>query len=120
MNSQFEAFKARAEAASAEVHRFAGREEALALVKDILREVGVSAVPQCGAVCAAGTFLDEAGKADLQGQGARHHVRGHKGRLSGLQSGHQRGGLAIALPRTSYLINAWSKMRAQASCTMPR
>ena len=66
MNSQFEAFKTRAEAASAEVHRFAGREQALAFVQDFLKEVGVSEAPQCGAVWAAGTFLDETGKDALR------------------------------------------------------
>ncbi len=68
MNSQFEAFKARAEAASAEVHRFAGREQALAFVQDFLKEVGVSEAPQCGAVWAAGNFLDETGKDALRGK----------------------------------------------------
>lgn len=66
MNSQFELFEARAKAASAEVHRFTGRNEALAFVQDVLKEAGVSEAPQSGAVWAAGLFLDEAGRADLR------------------------------------------------------
>jgi L-lactate dehydrogenase complex protein LldG len=66
MSSHFEAFKTRAEAVSAEVHRFAGKEEALAFVLDFLKEAGVSAAPQCGAVWAAGTFLDGVGKDELR------------------------------------------------------
>jgi L-lactate dehydrogenase complex protein LldG len=58
MLSQFEAFKTRAEAVSAEVHRFARREEALAFILDFLKETGVSEAPQCSAVWAAGSFLD--------------------------------------------------------------
>ena len=66
MSSRFEAFKTRAEAVSAEVHRFMGMEEALAFVLGFLKEAGVSDAPQCGAVWAAGTFLDEAGKDELR------------------------------------------------------
>jgi L-lactate dehydrogenase complex protein LldG len=66
MGSRFESFKTRAEAVSAEVHRFAGQEEALAFVLGFLKEAGVSEAPQCGAVWAAGTFLDEAGKDSLR------------------------------------------------------
>jgi L-lactate dehydrogenase complex protein LldG len=66
MNSHFEAFKTRAEAVSAEVHRFAGKEEALAFVLGFLKEAGVSEAPQCGAIWAAGTFLDGAGQDDLR------------------------------------------------------
>jgi L-lactate dehydrogenase complex protein LldG len=66
MSSQFEAFKTRAEAVSAEVHRFTGKEEALAFVLDFLKETGVSDAPHCGAVWAAGSFLDGAGKEDLR------------------------------------------------------
>ena len=58
MNPTLEAFKTRAEAVSAEVHRFAGRSEALAFILDFLREAGVSEAPQCGAVWAAGSFLE--------------------------------------------------------------
>ena len=68
MSSHFEAFKTRAEAVSAEVHRFTGKEEALAFVLDFLREAGVSDAPQSGAVWAAGTFLDGIEKDALQAQ----------------------------------------------------
>ena len=66
MGSRFESFKTRAEAVSAEVHRFTGKEEALAFVLGFLKEAGVSEAPQCGAVWAAGTFLDETGKDALR------------------------------------------------------
>jgi L-lactate dehydrogenase complex protein LldG len=66
MSSHFEAFKTRAEAVSAEVHRFTGMEAALAFVLDFLREAGVSDAPQCGAVWAPGTFLDGAGSDKLR------------------------------------------------------
>jgi L-lactate dehydrogenase complex protein LldG len=66
MNSHFEAFKTRAEAVSAEVHRFTTREEALTFILGFLREAGVSATPQCGAVWAVGTFLDGTGSQDLK------------------------------------------------------
>ena len=68
MNSHFEAFKTRAEAVSAEVHRFAGKEEALSFVLDFLKETGVSEAPQCGAVWAADNFLDETEKVGLRAQ----------------------------------------------------
>ena len=66
MNSLFEAFKARAEAVSAEVHRFTGKAGALAFVHDVMKGAGVSAAPESGAVWAAGPFLDEAGRADFR------------------------------------------------------
>jgi L-lactate dehydrogenase complex protein LldG len=59
----FDAFKTRAEAVSAEVHRFATGTEALAFILGFLKNEGVSEAPQCGAVWAAGTFLDEAERA---------------------------------------------------------
>ena len=62
MDSNFEAFKARAEAVSAEVHRFAGRMEAFAFILGFLRDEGVSAEPKCGAVWATGPFLEGIGK----------------------------------------------------------
>jgi len=61
MTNRFEAFKARAEAVSAEVHRVPNREEALAFILAFMREVGVSEAPGCGAVWAAGTFVEGAG-----------------------------------------------------------
>ena len=68
MSTIFEAFKTRAEAVSAEVHRFASRAEALAFILSFLREAGVSAAPQCGGVWATGSFLDGVGQEDLQSQ----------------------------------------------------
>ena len=66
MSTTFEAFKTRAEAVSAEVHRFTGKEEALAFVLGFLKDEGVSDAPQCGAVWAADTFLDGVAKDDLK------------------------------------------------------
>jgi len=60
MSATFEAFKIRAEAVSAEVHRFSKRQEALAFVLDFLQAAGVSEAPQCGAVWAAAGYLEEA------------------------------------------------------------
>jgi L-lactate dehydrogenase complex protein LldG len=54
MNAHFETFKTRAEAVSAEVHRFATRPEALAFILGFVREQGGSAL------WAAGGFLPEA------------------------------------------------------------
>jgi len=68
MTAIFEAFKTRAEAVSAEVHRFTGRAEALAFILGFLREAGVSAAPQCGGVWATGSFLEGVGQEDLQSQ----------------------------------------------------
>jgi L-lactate dehydrogenase complex protein LldG len=66
MSTTFEAFKTKAEAVSAEVHRFTGKEEALAFVLGFLKDEGVSTAPQCGAVWAADTFLDGVAKDDLK------------------------------------------------------
>ena len=66
MNSTFEAFKTKAEAVSAEVHRFPTQAEALAFILGFLQESGVSDAPQCGAVWSAGSFLDGALKDDLK------------------------------------------------------
>ncbi len=68
MNATLEAFKTRAEAVSAEVHRFASRQEALAFILDFLREAGVAEAPQCGAVWAAGSFLDGTERGALMAQ----------------------------------------------------
>jgi len=65
MTMYFDAFKTRAEAVSAEVHRFPDQESALAFVLGFLQAEGVSAEPQCGAVWAAGSFLDGVGREDL-------------------------------------------------------
>jgi L-lactate dehydrogenase complex protein LldG len=53
----FATFKARAEAVSAEVHRFAERDCALAFVADLLKKEGVAEGPAAGAVWADGGFL---------------------------------------------------------------
>jgi L-lactate dehydrogenase complex protein LldG len=66
MASTFETFRTRAEAVSAEVHRFATQEEALAFLLDFLREAGVSKEPRCGAVWAAGGFLGGTLQEDLR------------------------------------------------------
>jgi L-lactate dehydrogenase complex protein LldG len=58
MDTLFETFKAKAEAVSAEVHRFPGTAPALAFILEFLRGAGVSPEPQCGAVWAAGPFAD--------------------------------------------------------------
>ena len=68
MSATLEAFKTRAEAVSAEVHRFAAQQEALAFVLDFLREAGVSEAPECGAVWAAGSFLAGTPKEELSAQ----------------------------------------------------
>lgn len=68
MSAIFEAFKTRAEAVSAEVHRFASRAEALTFILGFLRETGVSTAPQCGGVWASGSFLEGVGQQDLQSQ----------------------------------------------------
>ena len=65
MYSNFEQFKARAQAVSAEVHRFPDSAQALAFIQAFLVEAGVSEAPQCGAVWAAGTFLDGVGREAL-------------------------------------------------------
>jgi len=61
MADRFEAFRTRAEAVSAEVHRVANPDEALKFILGFLAEVGVSEAPGCGAVWAAGTFVEGAG-----------------------------------------------------------
>ena len=61
-----EAFRARAEAVSAEVHRVGGRDEALRFVEELLLREGVSDVPGSWAVWARGPLLagaDEEGLA---------------------------------------------------------
>jgi L-lactate dehydrogenase complex protein LldG len=65
MSNLFEAFKTRAEAVSAEVHRIATREQALAFILGFMKEAGVSEAPQCGAVWAAGSFVDGGQKEGL-------------------------------------------------------
>jgi L-lactate dehydrogenase complex protein LldG len=57
MHSLFDTFKTRAEAVSAEVHRFATHREAFDFVIDLLQEQGVSEVPGQGALWADGSLL---------------------------------------------------------------
>jgi len=54
----FETFKLRAEAVSAEVHRFSHKDEALAFILDYLNGAGVRHAPPAYAVWAACPFLD--------------------------------------------------------------
>ncbi|MFL5261675.1 MAG: LUD domain-containing protein, partial [Anaeromyxobacteraceae bacterium] len=61
----FATFKARAEAVSAEVHRFAGRAEALEFIVGVMEKAGVSAAPGAGAVWADGPILTNADKLGL-------------------------------------------------------
>ena len=53
----YEAFKARAEVVSAQVHRFAGTSDALAFITGLLRQEGVSSAHGAHAVWAAGPLL---------------------------------------------------------------
>ncbi len=57
MSSLFPAFKARAEAVNAEVHRFPTRTAALDFILQLLRSEGVADAPQAYAVWADGAFL---------------------------------------------------------------
>ena len=58
MDAVFETFKLRAEAVSAEVHRFPHKDEALAFILNYLSDAGVRNVPQAYAVWASCPFLD--------------------------------------------------------------
>lgn len=58
MDAVFETFKLRAEAVSAEVHRFPYKREALDFILQYLRDAGISDAPQAYAVWAACPFLD--------------------------------------------------------------
>ncbi len=62
MESLFETFKARAEAVSAEVHRFATQREALDFSLGLLQEQGVLDGPPGGALWAEGSFLKGSGR----------------------------------------------------------
>ena len=53
----FAAFKVKAEAVSAEVHRFATRAEALPFILGFLKKEGVADAPQCYALWAESPFL---------------------------------------------------------------
>jgi L-lactate dehydrogenase complex protein LldG len=58
MDGVFETFKLRAEAVSAEVHRFSHKNEALAFILNHLNNAGVRDAPQDYAVWASCPFLD--------------------------------------------------------------
>jgi L-lactate dehydrogenase complex protein LldG len=58
MNAIFDTFKLRAEALSAEVHRFGRKAEALDFILQYLRGAGVNDSPQSYAVWADGPFLE--------------------------------------------------------------
>jgi len=58
MNPCFDTFKTRAEAVSAEVHRFPSKREALAFIQEFLRAEAISDSPQSYAVWANGRFLN--------------------------------------------------------------
>jgi len=60
MNPLFETFKTRAEAVSAEVHRFATGPEALDFILGLLRDQGVLDGPGTGALWAGGSLQREA------------------------------------------------------------
>ena len=61
----FAEFKRRAEAVSAEVHRFPGKAEALEFIVKYLEEAGVADQEQSYAVWAGDSFLDQADKITL-------------------------------------------------------
>jgi L-lactate dehydrogenase complex protein LldG len=58
MNADFDSFKLRAEAVSAEVHHFPRKNEALDFILHYLHDAGVSDTPQAYAVWAPCPFLD--------------------------------------------------------------
>ena len=93
MHSLFDTFKTRAEAVSAEVHRFATHREAFDFVIDLLQEQGVSEVPGQGALWADGSLLKGYGQ-EIPGQrGHRAQLRGHPGVRGPGQDRHQPSGL---------------------------
>lgn len=61
----FDAFKVKAEAVSAEVHRFATRAEALTFIVDFLKQEGVADAPQSYALWADSPFLKGLDKGQL-------------------------------------------------------
>lgn len=65
MNTLYETFKTRAEAVSAEVHRFPTRREASEFILALLREQGAPDAPGAQAVWAGGSFLEAAGREEL-------------------------------------------------------
>jgi L-lactate dehydrogenase complex protein LldG len=71
-NKMFDQFKMRAERVSAEVHRFAGRQEALEFISDFLRQEGVTDIPGNYALWADSPFLAGVDRSSL------HTIRGLK------------------------------------------
>jgi L-lactate dehydrogenase complex protein LldG len=67
-DNYFSTFKSRAEAVSAEVHRFATRAEALAFIMEFARGEGVCEAANCRAVWADCPFLDGIDKQELGAQ----------------------------------------------------
>ncbi len=65
MSAAFDTFKLRAEAVSAEVHRFGTRTEALQFVLGFLKAEGVADAPSSYAVWAQGPFLEGLDRAAL-------------------------------------------------------
>lgn len=61
----YDTFKTRAEAAKAEVFRFANRAEAIDFLADFLRREGVAHAPCCSALVADGPWLGEPGRQRL-------------------------------------------------------
>lgn len=72
----FELFKARAEAVSAQVHRFPGKPQALQFILDVLAKEGVADAPGAHAVWAPTRFLDglDRGAISKQAPGIRFDV----------------------------------------------
>ncbi len=64
----FDKFKSRAEAVSAEVHRFSTKDEALMFIIDVLKKEGVSDSPRAYAVWADCPFLKGIDRALLSGK----------------------------------------------------
>jgi L-lactate dehydrogenase complex protein LldG len=73
MNTLFDTFKARAESASAEVHRFSGPDQATAFIRGLLQEEGVAEGPQPGALWAGPPLFQAPG---LSGEVTREAAAG--------------------------------------------
>jgi len=68
MNTLFDTFKARAEAVSAEVHRFPTQREAFDFIIALLQDQGVLESPGAEALWAEGSFLKGAGRKYLSNE----------------------------------------------------
>jgi L-lactate dehydrogenase complex protein LldG len=64
----YEHFKTRAEGVSAEVQRFATRNDALTFILQFLQQEGVTGTPQCSAIWADGPFLEGIDREELTGR----------------------------------------------------